>query len=195
MDESPYMSSRLLARACPYLDAVSEFAQERDWPLVGDESRGRRREVRWRMAHALTLHYVEDGVIMMCYMFIASSIATTGEGYARIMRDKLDIVPIAEIINMVDRESDPIRLGRQIIRLGVAAPRVYDDDVFARMSSALRSPDHRVREMAAWAITFSSYPEFRPVLRMLVQDDPVQKVREGAAMVLEAFDRAGVPEP
>jgi hypothetical protein len=131
----------------------------------------------------------------MCYVYASDPIATIAKGWGDVIESELDIVPIAGIINAVDREQDPMRLASEIIRLGVTANPFYDADVFDRISNALRSPDDRVRELAIWATTYSSYPEYRPILRMIIEGDPVQHVRERATYVLRGFDEAGVPEP
>jgi hypothetical protein len=195
MSESTYRSRKLVTRRCPSLDEVSLFAREHDWATSADETDRGKREIRWQVGPSVNLNYVEDRVILMCYIFISGSIANIVDGYARIMENELEIMSISEIMNEIDGEQDPLRLGREIIALGVAAPATYDSGVFDLISAALQSPDYRVREMAIWATTYSSYAEYRPILRMVIENDPVQKVRGRAAMVLEAFDRAGVPEP
>lgn len=195
MNELPYRSRRLLMRRCPGLDDVSQWAQQYDWARSGADDKASKLEVRWRTGTASELHYVEDRVIGMCYVFAADSIPTLATGFGDVIESELDVVPIVEIINAVDQEQDSLRLGREIIRLGVAAPLAYDDDVFARISNALRSPDDRVRQLAMWATTYSSYPEYRPIMRTIAQNDPEQSARERAAFVLQAFDEAGVPEP
>lgn len=182
-------------RSYPGLDDVSQWAQSNDWARSGTDDNDRKSEVRWQVGPATQLHYVQDRVIGMCYVFAADSIPTLATGFGDVIESELDIIPIAEIMNAIDREQDSLALGREIIRLGVTAPLAYDDDVFFRISNALRSPDDRVRELAMWATTYSSYPEYRPILRMIAQNDSVQSARERAEFVLQAFDEAGVPEP
>lgn len=188
-------SRRLLLRRCPGLDDVSQWAQVNDWTRSGADDSDKKLEVRWQVGSATELHYVEDRVIGMCYVFAADSIPMLATGFGDVIESELDVVPIVEIMNAIDQGQDPLHIGREIIRLGVTAPLVYDDDVFARIGSALRSPDDRVRELAMWATTYSSYAEYRPILRMIAQNDPSQSARERAAFVLRAFDKAGVPEP
>jgi len=191
MNELQLTSRRLVTRSCPGLDEVFQLARREYWPPLSDETDIRQREVRFRIGPSVNLHYVEDRIIVMCYVFISGGIGNIVAGYTRMIKNAIDVVPFAEILEMVDTETDPLRFGSEIIRLAVAAPSAYDADVFTRISGALRHPDDRVREMAALATTYSSYAEFRPLLRMVVENDPVQRVRENTATVLEAFDQAG----
>jgi hypothetical protein len=194
-DQSSYRSRRMLTRSCPCLDEVFQLARRKDWLPLSEETDIRQREVRFRMGPSVNLHHIENRVIVMCWVFISGDIGNIVEGYARIIRNEIDVIPFAEIISMVDAQRDPLRYGGEIIRLAVAAPSFYDSDVYARISSALRHPDDRVREMALLATTFPGYAEFRPLLRTLAENDPVQRVRENAATVLDAFDQAGAGEP
>jgi hypothetical protein len=191
----PYRTRNLVTRSCPSLDEVIGLAERTGWPCIDDELDERRHEVRYEIGPEVTLHYVEDQVIRMCYIYISSSIGNFAEGYAKVIEEEVDILSIAEIARALDAEQDLLRKGREIIRLGVAAPSTYDESVYSRIRGALDSPDERLREMAVWATSYSSYPQYRPLLRRVAQDDAVQRLRERAAMMLEAFDRAGVGEP
>jgi len=192
-----YQTSKLLMRKeVPSLDEVSQLAQRRGWPLLGDDDANKGKyEVLWEPDPSSNFHYVEDGIVRMCYVSISGATASIVQHYADIVASELDLLLLPEITERVDAEEDPLSFGREIIRLGIAAPYTYDGGVYARISGALQSPDDRVRDMALWAATYSPYAEYRPILRTVAENDQVPRIRERAAMVLEAFDHAGVAEP
>jgi hypothetical protein len=194
MPDAEYSSRRLVTRECPCLDDITALAQGNGWPISSDDSDNRKHEVKWDVGPQVTLHYVEDKVILMCYIFVTSTLPNLANGYADAIERELGTLTVDQISDMVEMEQDPVRQGSEIIRLGVAAPPDYDDDVFERISTALGARDERLREMAIWATSYSAYPQYRPLLRRIANEDPVQRLRERAEMMLEAFDRAGVAE-
>lgn len=194
MTPFPYRTRKLVTRNCPALDEVIRLAESLGWPCAGDQLDQRKHEVCYDLGPVVTLHYVEDQIIRMCYIYISSTVGNLAEGFAKMVVEGIDILSIPEILEMVDAEHEPLRKGRAIIRLGLAAPGDYDSATYSRIEQALIAPDERLREMAIWATSYSSYAEYRSLLRHIAQADPVHRIRERAAMMLEGFDLAGVPE-
>lgn len=101
---------------------------------------------------------------------------------------------LAELVAEVDSASVPVALARALIRAGLGAPEEFDDRFFTRIDDALRHADPRVRETVLWSVSFVPYPNYRPQLAFVRDNDAVEDLRDTAGILLEGFDDSGVTE-
>jgi len=99
-----------------------------------------------------------------------------------------------ELLFAVDNACEAIELARAILRAGLGAPVRFEERFFVRIKQAAENPEPVVREMALWAMVYPGWSQFRPVLKQVVEQDPVEAIREQAEEILIAFDAQGVPE-
>jgi hypothetical protein len=194
-----FESRRILLRDCPAKDQVRKFAQSKNWQPEDEnlQWRGDQSDYAeyWQVGVGSYFRYVEDSVTGQCYVQILSPNDLITLRLAELSRRELRGSSFDELLHDVDRESDPLAFGRAIVRLGMAAPPGFDNDVFQRISRGLTDKDDRVRQLALWAAVYSPWTQYRPLIQEIAAADRAERLRERAKAVLAAFDRAGVGEP
>jgi translation initiation factor 2 alpha subunit (eIF-2alpha) len=179
-------------------EKLEEYGDQEGWfleaEIESDDQRGIWHEVRWSCGPRLWIHYLEDPISSVAYLIVTGNDPQLIKSMSRTIEHDLDTWPIAELIGIVDSASDPHVLARAVVRLGVAAPHSFDKRVFDRIRNALNHSESGVRHAALWALSFSPWPRYRPLISGIARSDPEPWLREAAQAVLDGFDAAEVGE-
>ncbi|MFC8798472.1 hypothetical protein ACFT2C_12130 [Promicromonospora sp. NPDC057138] len=176
-------------------EEVGRFAVElgwsRQWETAADPEEGICYAVGWG-AGTLSVEYCEDDVSRHSYLCFAGDDAAAVDGVTELAEARLGAWRVEDLLTAVDTATEPVELGRAVIRAGLGAPRELDDRFFAVIDDALQHPDARVREAGVWAISYVPHPKYRRRLEALRDHDPEHEVWSTAEILLEAFDAEGV---
>lgn len=193
-----YRSMRWVLKSPRSEAELGHHAERKDWRLIGrtfpDAEMRVNYEVVWMTDDAVTFHYVEDEIAAHSFVFFKGREATLVDSYADEAGRELEVWQLEETVRAVDAASDPRQLGLALLRMGLAAPYMYNEAVSARLLKNAEDPEDNLRNIAVWAMSYSPYPQYRATLRRLAVDDPNGEIRDLASATLRAFDEGGVPE-
>lgn len=199
MPVDEYRSNRFVLRESSGEDDVQRFADTLGWPRLAEQEQDLAnavsREVAWGVGTEQSLHYVEDPVTGNNFVNAWGRDKATVDALARLAAENLDTWPIDELEQAVTAAENMQQKAEAVLRAGLAAPNEFDERFFTLISSAITDPDPIAREAGIYATAFSSYPQYRPLLRRVAETDPVPSRRDDAQLALESFDIEGVPEP
>ncbi|MEU1283916.1 hypothetical protein [Kitasatospora sp. NPDC005856] len=189
-------SRRRVLRPGPGEAEVEAFCAAHAWPRVRegwlDPETKWEYKITWSCGPAVKIHYVEDELAGQRYVQTSSSNMQLLEHYARIADEELPVRTLEDLIEQVDLAEEPIPRGLALIRLGVGAPTGSDSEVFARIAAGLEDSAKEVRDMSILASLYAAYPNLRPLLKSVSEQDAVQDLRDRARATLAAFDNMGV---
>lgn len=133
------------------------------------------------------IHYIEDFVINTSY------IIAEGEEVDRVIseaKNSLDCYSWPEILEEYDRAENYSQKIKAIYIAGVAAPYLeYDQECQKFFDRTLLEENSKVRMATILAMGYTSWPEWKEVLRDLHANDPDVEVRQSALAMLESFER------
>jgi hypothetical protein len=194
-----YRSNRVVLRETSGEDDVRRFADTLGWPQLAaqeqDLANAVSREVAWGVGTEISLHYVEDPVTGNNYVNAWGHDKAAVDALVRIAAENLDSWSADELEQAVTTAENSQEKAKAVLRAGLAAPNEFDERFFRLISSAITDPDPVAREAGIYATAFSSYPQYRPLLRRVAETDPVDSRRDDAQLALESFDIEGVREP
>ncbi|MFI9381968.1 hypothetical protein [Kutzneria sp. NPDC052558] len=170
-------------------EEVVELAESAGFEKVREitaaPSEGVTREVTWRIAPRLYLHYLE-------YPPAETAIVqVTGDEFADVQRfDDLvtryfEPISYEDVLDQLDREDGVEAKALLLRRLGLAAPNEPDPGFIAKVEELGRSSDVRLREAALWATLFPYWPEFIPFLDGVAESDPDEDLRAQAQFMAD----------
>lgn len=189
-----FISRRMLMRSQSSREHVYRYLVEMGWSMVleeGDASRRENYRADFRVAPGTLFHYVEDFVSRQSYFYVSSVTELGVERLATLVDDDLDPFGLSELLEISDNARG-LEHGRAIVKLGVAAPHEFDEQVFARIDSGMRNEDLRVRRLSLWATVYSPWPQYLPQIRFISEHDPDDGIRGRAMDILEVFESQGV---
>jgi len=193
-----YSSRNLVLRTFPGKGIVEEYADSQGWQIMGfneaDGKRGQPYQVLWYIEQATVIYLTEDEIARTSYATINSGSLELAKRYAAEARLGLNAWADTELLQEFDNAQEAQRVGRALLRLGIAAPEEFDNEFFSRISEGFSNPDLRVRNVAIWACTYSPWPQYRSRLEQIAETDSAEELRERALLTLEAFDKGGVHE-
>ena len=187
---------RRLGRRCVLRDSVTaedvmDYAENSGWLPIGhiaaDPAQGVHFELLWSVGPEVTAHYVEDGFAHVRYVTATGSDLVRIEATAARIERQLQAWTVDELSGQLDRAELAQDRAAAVVRLGMAAPLTAIPAVIDRLKAATRDSDHSVRHAAVWAMIYTAWPRFRPVLAGLV-DDPALDVAGVSAAALRALD-------
>lgn len=193
-----FQGPRIVPRTKMRRRELNEYANEEGWDyeeeIEADEQRGIWHEVRWSVGPGLRVHYIEDPVSSLGYFAVTGEDPQLIQSISAAIADDLETWSIEELSELFDSTNEPHALARTTVYLGLAASHDFDVRVFDRIRRALNHSEPEVRHAAMWAMSYSPWPPYRPLLSDAVRNDPDSDLREAAQAVLDGFDEQGVGE-
>jgi hypothetical protein len=176
--------------------AVEALAQSLNWKRVddvpADVAAAVNHEVVWQGIDGLALDYFESYLSGDCCVLALGDGPDLPEQFIAQVELALEdsILAMGQLIDDVEN-ADPEDLGRALIRLGLGAPLERHVEFFEILVHHATEPeDERVRDVALCAMAYTDWAEFVPILRRVRLDDPSERVRTRAEIVLRAFEKA-----
>lgn len=196
MGDIRYESDRIILRRTPREADVAYMAGLHGWQkgltIADDPAAGELYQVLRATNKGSTISYIEDAVSRNCYAVVASRREQETAALARLLTEELNAWERPQLLLSVDESADALDRARAVVRLGLGAPRKFDEDFFTRIRAACTDENEWIREAAVWATSYSPWSQHRPLLEATAEKDSVGKIREKARLILKGFDRAGV---
>lgn len=157
------------------------------------------REIAWEAGRGVRLYYAVD-YLSACFFIVIEGYSIECnddyEYFRRLVMVAIEVLypwSLDKLLEEVDSYSPPANprdLARAVIRLGVGAPNDYNDEVFTRISHAMRSPEAWVRKAAIWATAYLRWPQFLPLLSQVADSDADPQLRSEARRMVDFGDKS-----
>ena len=196
MSYSESRSRRLILETPRGEETVGRFAEIHNWLMISDvpddPHAGTIREVTWRMASGIELHFSEDDATGARYVFVVAAGHGSAIAHYEQVRNGLPVVTDRELIEEYDRATKPAAQTDALLRLALGASEELDDAVFQRISLAFENDNLEIRSTAIYATTYTPSRRYRPFLERIVKEDRARRLRKDAKETLSAYDEAGI---
>jgi hypothetical protein len=191
------ISGRMVMREPISEESVQLFANEFNMTKIRELSVPERqtivREVTWEVNPGLKMHYALDRLSSSSFIVVEGDDDRRSSQLVDAVEDGLDPWTLDELLEEVDLETalydddsgDSRSVAQAVIRLGVGTPNEYNEEVFGRISGAMRSSEAWVRRAAIWATAYSRWPQFLPLLNEIADTDPDQEIRSDARAMVD----------
>lgn len=136
------------------------------------------------------IHYVEDDVTGIKYMVFKGEdtdalVATLTSGVRAYTKD--------ELLKLVHGAKTPDDVSFAYYRLAIMAPVETDPEILHAFEQAFSSDDAAIRDMALGAASYIEWDKLTSLVRRLSTEDPDERVRETATLLLEAMEVTPAP--
>lgn len=152
------------------------------------------RAVLWEIIPGLTIGYYDDARADASCLIIRSErdIVEVRE-YEAILRQHLDFLEDSDLLAAL-QESEPGKKSQilSLLRLGLGAPFSFDERFFGQLSMAVQNTEPDVRIAALRGITYTEWPQFRPLLQHIASNDSDESVRKLASQIVSVYDKYGL---
>lgn len=188
-----FRSQRFLSREYAASADMKEFADAFLWTLsserTADPARDVKRRIKWEVSPGVHVTYLEDPAVQSSYSIVTSTVgAPPVETVAAVLEAAPHVVSPDDLIAAVDSAVGIDDKSIAVVRAGLGAPTVVDDRFVRKIGAAAEDESAEIREAAVWAMTFSEWPTFRPLLVQIGRDDQESHLRRLAAMATEVFN-------
>jgi hypothetical protein len=154
------------------------------------------RAVIWEIIPGLTIGYYDDvRAEASCLIVRSERDIVEVQAYEDLLRQNLDFLEDSDLLAAL-QESEPGTKGQILclLRLGLGAPLDFDQRFFDQLSLAVQSVKLDVRIAALRGMTYTEWPQFRPLLQRIASSDSDKPVRELASKIVSVYDKYGLGE-
>ncbi len=162
--------------------------------MADDPDAGRLREVVWRIADAVDLHYLLDDATGLAYVFVRADHPPLETSFAAHAAEHLDVLSHDELLRRYDAATGAEERGGALLMLALGSPDQADEAGVGRISAALQDPDPELREVAVYAASYSPSQVYIPLLRHIADNDPVDDLSSDAWEMLDAYAEIGITQ-
>lgn len=159
-----------------------------------DEAEALQYRTIWNVGDGLSLWHTKDNIVGCSYVQVAGVDMNSADRLLAEVEDYLPVFSRNELLSSVDDSFDSIALGISLMRLGVTGSVGFDSEIHDVISAEFYSEYEEVRDMAVWAASYAPYLEYLPDLEEVRENDPSEKVRRRAELVIQIYRQLGVDE-
>lgn len=176
-------------------EEVSEFAAGLGLPCrvdtPADEEEWVPRQKIWHSGEGVVLAYREDLSTGLDYVVVMAEEADEVETTVPSVELALRTWKISELIDRFDRSEDREDLVDAVLMMGLGAPPEFDERIFSRICSAVRSSDSEVVGAGLHAITNEPWREYADVVGDVLGKGLPPDLEETARRMLVQFGDTG----
>ncbi|WP_330358809.1 HEAT repeat domain-containing protein [Streptomyces chartreusis] len=188
-------SQRLVLKDEVSWQDLREFTEEHEWRYIGmmdrDPDKRIYREAKWEVGSALFAHYVEDEFADERFIIATGGSADSRNRALAEISESVAVWSFEDLLYEVSGAAYPAGRARAVMRLGVGSPLQAVDSAVNRIERASKDSDLRVRKAAVWAMAYSDWPQYRPVLEIFVEREKDPQLAHSASLILQSL---GEPE-
>jgi hypothetical protein len=195
-----FRSKRFILRERGIEDVVRSLAEAFGWSVIRDRPADKKRDVAraliWEIIPGLTVGYYDEPLAEASCLIVHSVHGPVEvHEFETILTQNLDFVEDSELLAAVSA-SKPGSRGYilSLLRLGLGAPSSFDQQYFDQLSMAMQNAKPAVRIAVLRGITFTEWPDFRPILQRTATSDSDRSVRELAGRIISVFDSLGLED-
>ena len=186
------LSRRLVLRPGTDEDTADEFAARigmlRHADIPGNEEEGVPRQVVWHADSGPALHYREDVFSGLPYVVVTAEGALELDELVELAEIVLGTWRIPWLWQAVDANGDADDLPEAILRMGLGAPKEFNEEIFSRVRDALRNEREDVCEAALLATTYQPWDQYVDLIRDLLRKGLSEPLEDTAQIILEEFE-------
>lgn len=191
MGESGYIKIHLPLRQLPGWGPTDALARSADWQLVDSNAeRGDanyKKSVTWGVTPGLWVTYVEDLITQVSVVTVLGVDGDAVESLAGRLSALLTPYTREDVLAAPDATTPRAEVARHLVRMALSASEEFDTEVFEGIRSASEHHDPEIRNAAAWATVYLSWPECQVLLRRMAESDRDERVRGGARILLDSM--------
>jgi len=192
MGTSLIVSRRLVLRPGTDEDSADEFAARigmlRHADVPANEEEGVPRQIVWHADSGPALHYREDILSGLPYVVVTAEGALELDELVELTEIVLDTWRVPELWQAVDANGDADDLPEAILRMGLGAPKEFDEEFFSRVRDALQNEREEVCEAALLATTYQPWNQYVDPIRNLLRQGLSGPLEDAARIILEEFE-------
>ncbi|MFG2626573.1 hypothetical protein [Streptomyces sp. NPDC048473] len=185
------LSRRMVLRPGTDEDSVDEFAARlgllRHADIPENEEEGVPHQVVWHSESGPALNYREDMFSGLPYVVVTAEDPRELHEFVGMTETVLDTWRIPELWKAVDTNNDPDELPEAILRMGLGAPKEFNEEVFSRVCDALTSEREDVCEAALIATTYQPWGQYVNPIRDLLREGLSEPLEDTAQIILDEF--------
>jgi hypothetical protein len=171
----------------PSAIAVGTVCVENWWPLVYQWRGEPEEETPYVVKYAshsndVELLYIEDPVSECAYVVVDGS---AWKKACDAITEQIEVWSTEEMFEELRKAANDTEKILAILRIGVGAPRDYDESFARRLRLGLADEDSAIREAAIAAFAYRIWPELDAELEEISKHDPNEDCRMRASLVLE----------
>jgi hypothetical protein len=169
------------------------FAEQRGWAEepVEDSGTGRKSRV-WSVGENTAFQVTRDRDSGEFSCFFLGSDREQILGLLADAEQVLDVWRIPELLDEPYEETEPRRLVQAVFRLGLGAPPVHQTEFMPPLSFAFVHEHPMVRAAAARTTAYMEWPELFPIVQVIAESDPDERVRNEAGRVVSVYRQVGI---
>lgn len=200
LPEPRFRSKRYILRERSLEGHVRRLAEALGWSVVAERPADKRKNVAraviWEIIPGLTIGYYDEPLAEASCLIVHSVHGPVEvREFETLLRQNLDFMEDSDLLAALS-ESKPGSKGQilALLRLGLGAPSSLDQLYFDQLSVATQNTKSAVRIAALRAITYTEWPQFRPILQRIATSDSDGSVRELAGQIISVFDSLGLED-
>ncbi|MFE9341410.1 hypothetical protein [Streptomyces sp. NPDC007063] len=193
MGSNLFLSRRMVLRPGTDEESVDELAarlglaRHADIPM--NEEEGVPRQVIWHAETGPALNYREDMFSALPYVVVTAENSHDLSEFVDIVEAVLDTWRVPELLQTVDANAEPNALPEAILRMGLGAPKEFDQDFFSHVRDALGVDREDVREAALLAMTYQPWSQYETLIEnFLEQEGMSEPLEETARIILDELE-------
>lgn len=160
--------------------------------IAPDPARSIPLELVFRTADGkVTLHFVDDHLVKFPYLVVKGEAADVEREVAA-ARQALKFHSEDEVLDYARRADTRAQKMESLAFVGVTAPQTHDTRYLEALKRGMEDADASVRKSAVWMSGYPAWPELRPLLEKVAEEDPDESVRNGTRSILAGFDHEGI---
>src|SRR5882757_3511487 len=175
-------SRRLVLQPRVGEEAVEEFAARLGLPrgadTPADEESWTPRQVMWHGDSGVVITYREDLASDLPYVIVMAEDAAELREFTELAEIVLNTWRIPDLLHAVDSADEPEAHADALLRMGLGAPREFDEEFFRRVRDGLCTGHEDVVELALIAITYEPWSEYIAPVRQLLESGVGEEVEE-----------------
>ncbi len=168
-------------------DALDALAWDNDWIWQQEVERGDQNpyELIWTTEDEQTqIHYIDDFLLNVPYVL---ALGPAAEDIAAQVRTALPTYRWDAVQTLFTAAQTPAQQVQALHYAAIVAAPPDGAAVVALFDQAASSPVDEVREAVILAIGYLGWPDLLPILERVQQSDPLPRVRQSAARMLEGL--------
>ncbi|MFE6690803.1 hypothetical protein ACFVFQ_30565 [Streptomyces sp. NPDC057743] len=197
-EQTKFIERPLVLRDDEAAQKLMDVSHTLNWQFIRDNAElaasEHVQETVWSPREQVFVHLVTDGPTRSRSVYVSSTpdAIARAVGVLEFLVDTLDFCSLDELSSDATEAATEKQRAIALVRLGMGAPKDYEERVFTLLEGGFRHPHPTVRNAAIWATRFALWPQFIPLMERMKDEDPEPILQSVAADTIEIYRESGV---